>query len=92
VDFAVTRHSGSRAPEDALELLWRRLRGERFEDVEFRRVGREIRAATGHDTPVQMERDEREEIGRQEILECLSDVCGAAAELELDWYAVAPRR
>lgn len=91
MNYAIAKHSGARAPGDALELLWRHLEGRRFEEIYFRRAGRDILVSTGHDTPVAMERDEREEIGRQEVLDCLREICERAPELELDWYAVAPR-
>jgi len=92
VNFAVTRHADRRAPPDALERLWERLEGRRFQEITFRRAARYIRADTGHDSPVSMERDEREEIGRTEVLDCLREICERAPELQLDWYAVSPRR
>ena len=92
VNFSVTRHSAQKPPPDALERLWLRLEGRRFEDITFVRTSREIRASTGHDSPVAMERDEREEIGRGEVLECLREICEGAPELRVDWYAVSPRR
>jgi hypothetical protein len=92
VDFAVTRHVGQKAPPDALEHLWERIEGRRFEDITFLRTARDIRADAGHDSPFSMERDEREEIGRRAILACLSEICEEAPELPLDWYAVSPRR
>jgi hypothetical protein len=92
VRFAVTLHSGSRAPRDALTLLWKRLEGRRFEDVSFSRGGSEIRAETGADAPVSMERDERAEVGRAAVLGCVREVCERAPELKSDWFAVSPQR
>lgn len=92
MNFAVTQHSGSKAPTDALDLLWQRIDGRRFEDVRFVRRGSEIRAATGEDAPVSMERDERAEIGRSVVLECVREICERAPELQADWFAVGPRR
>jgi hypothetical protein len=92
VDFVVTRHSAQKAPPDALERLWARLEGRRFEDISFFRAAREIRASTGHDSPISLERDEREQIGRNDVLECLRAICEGAPEPQLDWYAVSARR
>jgi hypothetical protein len=92
VNFAVTRHADYSAPHDALELLWAQLHGRRFEDITFTRGAREIRASTGHDSPISMERDEREQIGRNTVLGCLREVCEGAPGLRVDWYAVSPRR
>jgi len=92
VNFSVTQHSGSKAPADAIELLWQRVDGRRFEDVRFIRRGTEIRAATGEDAPVSMESDERSEIGRSKVLECVREICERAPELKADWFAVGPRR
>jgi hypothetical protein len=90
--FAVTRHSGSGAPEDALDLLWQRLEGHRFEDVSFSRSGPEVTARASEDAPISMERDEREEIGRLAVLECVTTVCERVPELKSDWYAISLRR
>lgn len=92
MDFAVTRHADYKAPDDALERLWARLQGRRFEEIAFARRGREITASTGHDSPVSMERDEREEIGRASVLDCLRELCEGAPDLRVDWYAVSARR
>ncbi len=90
--FAVTHHSGSGAPEDALELLWAWLDGRRFEDVSFSRSGTEITARTGEDGPISRERDERGETGRLTVLECVTSVCERVPELKSDWYAISLRR
>jgi RNA:NAD 2'-phosphotransferase (TPT1/KptA family) len=92
VDFAVTRHAAQKAPPDALERLWARIEGRRFEDVTFLRTARDIRAASGHDSPISMERDEREATGRGAVLDCVREICEEAPELPVDWYAVSPRR
>jgi hypothetical protein len=92
VEFAITRHASHRPPPDALELLWKRVQGRRFEEISFKRSSREIRASTGHDSPMSMERDEREQIGRTSVLNCLAEICEGACELHLDWFAVSPRR
>lgn len=92
MDFAVTRHAAQKAPADALERLWARIEGRRFEDITFLRTARDIRADVGHDSPILMEREEREAIGRRAILDCLREICEEAPELRVDWYAVSPRR
>jgi hypothetical protein len=92
VKFAITPHSRSGAPENALDLLWERLEGKRFEDVSFSRKGTEIMAHAGHDAPVSMERDEREEIGRLAVLDCVTRVCERVPELKIAWFAISPLR
>lgn len=87
--FKVTRHSGSTPPTDALDLLWERLDGNRYE-VAFSKVGDVIRAAWGEDAPVTMEQDERALIGRLAVLNVVRGVCDGAPELKFDWYAVSP--
>jgi hypothetical protein len=87
MQFRITPHSTYAPPPDALELLWQRL-GPKYEDVSFTRVGAEIRATTDEDAPVSMTRDERAEIGRRAVLAALREVCEAAPELSLDWFAV----
>jgi len=89
--FAVTHHSGSGAPEDALDLLWQRLEGLRHEEVSFNRRGPQVVARTSEDAPVSMERDEREEIGRLAVLECVREVCDQHPELSTSWYAISPQ-
>jgi hypothetical protein len=91
VNFRITRHSGWSAPENALDLLWERL-GPTREEASFVRAGSEIRATWGIDIPVAMERDEREEIGRNAILEIVRGVCERTPELRSDWFAVSARR
>lgn len=90
--FAITPHSGSGAPEDALDLLWLRLDGARHEDVTFSRRGSEIMARSGEDAPISMERDERDEIGRLAVLDCITAVCERSPELKSAWFAVSPQR
>ena len=90
--FAITPHSRSGAPENALDLLWERLEGKRFEDVSFSRKGTELMARAGHDAPVSMERDEREEIGRLAVLDCVTRVCERVPELKIAWFAISPLR
>jgi hypothetical protein len=91
VDFRITHHSGSSAPDDALDLLWQQL-GERGGRVRFAKRGSEIRAAFRGDVPVSMESDEREQIGRAEVLGIVREVCDGTPELKLDWFAVSPLR
>ncbi len=86
--FRITIHSGFAAPADALDLLWQRL-DVQHEDARFARVGAEIRVTWG-DSPVSMERDERDEIGRRAVLDIVFEVCDRAPELESDWFAVSP--
>ena len=88
MNFKITRHSGTTAPDNALEMLWEHL-GTRREDVSFRLGRTEIRARWGEDAPVSWERDEREEIGRMTVLEIVSGVCERAPDLKSDWYAVS---
>lgn len=90
--FAVTHHSRSGAPEDALELLWQRLASLRHEDVSFSRRGPEIVARASEDAPISMGREELEEIGRLAVLECVREVCDQHPELRTSWYAISPRR
>lgn len=90
--FAITPHSRSGAPEDALDLLWQRLDGHRYEDVSFSCKSGEIVARAGTDAPVSMERDEREEIGRLAVLDCIRTVCERAPELKIAWFAISPLR
>lgn len=61
----------------------------RREDVRFAKVGREVRAMLDREDAVWMTQDERTAIGRQAVLEAVSDVCDRAPELKLDWYAVS---
>ena len=87
VEFRITHHSGSSAPDDALDLLWQQL-DERHGNVRFAK----IRAALRDDTPVSMESDEREEIGRRAVLNIVRGVCDSAPQLKLDWFAVSALR
>ena len=91
VEFRITHHSGSSAPDDALDLLWQQL-DERHGNVRFAKLGAEIRAALRDDTPVSMESDEREEIGRRAVLNIVRGVCDSAPQLKLDWFAVSALR
>jgi hypothetical protein len=90
--FRITNHSGSGAPADALDLLWARIQGRRFEDLVFSRGGNEIGVSVGHDSPISMERDEREEVARLEVLDFLREICERVPEIRFNWYAVGPRR
>jgi hypothetical protein len=92
VRFAVTLHSGSSAPADAIELLWKRLEGRRFEEVSFSRSGAFVRALAVEDAPLSMERDERERVGRAAVLGCVQEACEGAPELQYNWFAVSPQR
>jgi hypothetical protein len=85
--FRITRHSGARPPEDAIDRLWERM-GTRHEDTTFSRVGSEIRARWGEDD-ASSARNERVEVGRQEVLEIVRDVCERPPAIKSDWYAVA---
>jgi hypothetical protein len=91
VQFRITPHSGFSPPDDALDLLLRRL-GANRDEVSFAKVGPEIRATTGEDAPVSMTRDERAEIGRRAVLNVVRDVCDGAPELQSDWFAVSSER
>lgn len=90
--FAVTKHSRSGAPDDALELLWKRVDGRRFEDVGFRRSGPDLIARIDNDAPIGREGDERHEADRLAVLACLREVCERAPELDADWFAVTQGR
>lgn len=89
--FKITLHSGSKAPADALELLWKRL-GRSREEIRFARKGEEIAVIWGEDAPISMESDERKEIGRRAVLDVLEAVCDRAPELKSDWFAVSALR
>jgi hypothetical protein len=91
--FRITHHSGFVAPADALDLLWLRLACScddvrDRDDVQFAKVGAELRATWSKDASLSMERPEREEFGRRAVLSILCEVCEHAPELESDWYAV----
>ena len=86
--FRITPHSAAAAPDDALDLLWQRLGGDRGE-VSFAKVGDEIKATTGEDAPVARTRDERVLIGRRAVLDIVREVCEQTPELRLDWFAVS---
>ncbi|HEY4451255.1 MAG TPA: hypothetical protein VGN13_06640 [Solirubrobacteraceae bacterium] len=92
MQFRIRRHSGAGAPPDALGLLWRQLEGRRFEDVVFSHRGSEVEASSGHDSPISLERDEREQLARTEVLDCLREICDGVPELRFDWFAVSPHR
>lgn len=88
--FRITIHSGHGAPDDAIELLWRRL-GVRQDEVSFGRHGwREIRASRGEDEGRFADGAERRERERRAVFEIVRDICEPAPELEADWFAVAP--
>jgi hypothetical protein len=91
VNFSITRHAGSAAPDDALDMLWERL-GARREEASFAKGGAEIKATWGSDAPSSIDRNEREEVGRMAILEIVRDVCEQAPELRSDWFAVGAYR
>ena len=90
MDFKITRHSGVGAPADAIELLWGQIQGRRFEGIAFTARKGQLDATVGHDLPVAMERDERQEIERREVLDCLRLICDGT-ELRVDWFAVGVR-
>jgi hypothetical protein len=92
MQFKITRHTGAGAPRDAVELLWGQIEGRQFEEVAFSRRGAELGVSVGHDSPVSMERDEREEVARMEVLACLREICEGVSDLRFDWFAVGPRR
>ena len=91
MDYRITRHSGSGAPENALDLLWQQL-GATQEEFSFSQTRAEIRARWRTDVSVSMERDERERRGRTIVLEIVRDTCRGAPDLNADWFAVSPRR
>jgi hypothetical protein len=88
--FRITLHSGFRPPEDALDLLFAKLGGLR-DGVRFSKLTSEIRA-TLPDEGGSRERDELEEIGRQQVLDIVKGACERAPELHSDWFAVAAVR
>jgi hypothetical protein len=90
VKFKITPHSGSQAPEDALDLLAARL-GPRREEITFVRIGGEIRATVSEDAPVSMTQDERQEIGRRKVLDVVLEICERVPDLKAEWYAVSPK-
>jgi hypothetical protein len=89
--FKITHHSGHKMPEDALDLLLKRL-GPRREDITFVKVGGEIWATAEADAPVSMTQDERADIGRRAVLSVVGEVCEGAPDLESDWFAVSSGR
>ncbi len=86
--FKITRHSGYRPPDDALDLLLTRL-GPKREEVTFAKVGAEIWATLEADAPVAMTHDERADIGRRAVLSVVHEACEGAAGLNSDWFAVS---
>lgn len=91
VDFRITHHSGSGAPEDALERLWQVLET-RGVGVRFGKRGSEIRATLPEDDSVSLDSDARAQVGRRAVLDIVREVCESAPELELHWYAVSVLR
>jgi hypothetical protein len=91
VKFRITLHSGFQAPEDALDQLFKRLGASR-DGVRFAKLAGEIRATWGEDAPISMESDEREEIGRRDVLDIVREVCERTPELASDWFAVSALR
>ncbi len=89
--FRISLHTGHGAADGALDVLAEKL-GTRHGDATFTRRGPDIVATWGEDVPVSMERDEREEIGREAVLEILGEVCERAPELNVDWFAVSAQR
>jgi hypothetical protein len=92
VQFKITRHSGCGAPADALELLWSQIEGRSFEHVAFAQRRDALDASVRRELPVAMERNEREELGRQDVLECLRHICDGVSDLRFEWFAVGLRR
>jgi hypothetical protein len=94
VKFTITHHSGYPAPIDALDLLWQRLEehphGALFSsnEVTFAKVGAEIFATWGEDSPVSLTQDDRVEIGRKAVLDIVCSICDQAPGLNSDWFAV----
>jgi hypothetical protein len=91
VKFAITLHSGSGAPDDALELLWARL-GSSRDGVRFSQATGEIRASVNEEDFSSMESDIRAHEGRRIVLGILEEVCERDPGLKFEWFAVAPRR
>ena len=87
--FRITRHSSFRPPNDAIDILWERL-GTRRDEIWFSRVGAEIRATWGEEMRDSLARERGAEVGRQEIVELLRDICDRDPALRSDWYAVSP--
>jgi hypothetical protein len=91
VKFAITLHSGSGAPDDALELLWAQL-GPSRDGVRFVAATGEIRASVNEEDFSSMESDIRSRMGRRMVLGVLEGVCERGPGLKLGWFAVATRR
>jgi hypothetical protein len=87
--FRITKHSAVKPPEDVLSRLLERI-PQRREDVIFTIVGNEIRARVDRDDASSRTHDERAEIGREAVLEAVSDVCERWPGLKADWFAVSP--
>ena len=64
--FAITLHSGSGAPDDALELLWARV-GPSREGTRFSQAPGEIRASMNEEDFSSMESDIRATMGRRAL-------------------------
>jgi hypothetical protein len=88
--FTIGIHSGHHAPPDAIALLAEAL-GPQRDDAYFTANDRDIDASWGEDAPVSMERDEREDLGREALLRIIEEVCETAPQLQYDWYAVSAR-
>jgi hypothetical protein len=88
VRFKITRHSGYRPPDEALDLLLTQL-GSQREGVTFAKVGAEIWATFEADAPVSMTRDERADSGRRAVLSVVRAACDGAPGLNSDWFAVS---
>jgi hypothetical protein len=89
--FRVTRHTAVKPPEDVLNLLDARLPA-RQDDVIFTKSGGEIDVRLDRDDSVRMTQDEREERGREAVLEAVGEVCERWPGLRLDWFAVSRAR
>jgi hypothetical protein len=91
VRFAISVHSGSGAPGDAIERLAAGL-GRVREGTRFATRGTQIIATPDEDAGGLREGSEREEMGRLALLEQIGEVCERTPDLKLDWYAVRPQR
>jgi hypothetical protein len=91
MEFRITRHSGHATPNDAMELLLRRLGAQRRE-VAFAMTGAEIRATWEDDERDSTTRENMLDGRRRAVLEIVREACEHAPELKSDWFAVSPLR
>ena len=87
--FNITRHSGFRAPPDALDQLFERLRAS-GDVVSFSKATDGITVTWREDGGISRRTEEElAAIGRLEVLDAVYATCEDAPELNADWFAVS---